>query len=262
MSINYKMNYLDRINKIKNLSPQEIEHMRNTLLNTLSGDQFLNKKWPYGMPSSIDPKLIFVGVSMGASPSKELGNKYENDDDCLFSNVTNAKQSKKHFYYPDTKRYWKKLRLFSYEYFNRNGSILSECQSIELTSHFNLGTGTAGLATSNDVEKPYVEWVSQLLNHQLSPELVVFFGLNGILKDEKISGWWNFKDGIKVDWKKPTNEIKLLNTPYKFREWHVEKEDGKKIRLVMWPNHPSRPPFSKESNWEASVHQYIKFLGE
>jgi hypothetical protein len=101
--------------------------------------------------------------------------------------------------------------------------------------------------------------VSKLLNETHSPDLVVLFGLNGILKDDEISGWWN-ESGLPVDWKNPPNTLRFngySQTNYYFREWTVKNSKNHPIRLVIWPNHPSRPPFSDLSIWKQSVNEYF-----
>jgi hypothetical protein len=88
------MNYIEHLNYIKSLSDEEIFQLRKDFLSALPGNTKLSHvtKWPYGMPASIAPKIVFIGVSMGASPSSYDKDTELNGDDCLFSKVDVAKK--------------------------------------------------------------------------------------------------------------------------------------------------------------------------
>ena len=252
------MNYITHLNEIKALALDEIEQLRNEFLSTLPGNTKSSHVigWPYGMPASIDPKIVFIGVSMGASPSSHNIEIELNGDDCLFSKIDEAKKDKKHFYYPDGRHYWDKLRLLSHNYFKVTCPEISEEDAIAMSSHFNLGTGSAGKASTSDVEPLYINWVSTLLNQKLRPDLVVLFGLKDILKKKAIRDSWNNESGLIVDWSKP-NKTSLDNEAYSFSGWTVTNALGHSIKIVLWPNHPSRPPFSDIKKWELAVNQYV-----
>jgi len=262
------MYYIEHLNYIKSLSDDDIVQLREDFLSTLPGNTNLTHvtKWPYGMPASIDPKVVFIGVSKGASPSpKDNGTKL-NGDDCLFSKVAEAKREGKHFYYPDGRRYWEKLRLLSYNYFKVSCTDITEEDAISMSSHFNLGLGSAGRAEKSDVDPQYINWASTLLNQKLKPDLVVLFGLKNILKDKSVRDSWNAGSGLRIDnWSKPNNTIdfsdKEAKSKYSFYEWTVTNALGHPIKIVLWPNHPSRPPFSDFKKWEQAVNQYVNSDG-
>jgi mRNA-degrading endonuclease HigB of HigAB toxin-antitoxin module len=252
------MNYFEHLKFLESRSPEEINRAITDLINTTP-----NLQWPDGMPASIDPKLVLIGVSYGNSPSVEIEISYENGGEYFVSTPSVNKTINSHFYYPDTRGYWKKLRYLCFEFCKRNCHDITENQAISLASHFNLGTGSAGLATKKDVEEVYVKWVSSLLNKKHSPDLVVLFGLNSILKDDEICNWWNYESGLKVNWKKPDNIRSFFGYKVKnlvFREWSVTNSNNQSMRLVIWPNHPSRSPFSDYSIWVQSVNEYMDKL--
>jgi hypothetical protein len=249
------MNYLEHLRFLESLTPEENERIMNGLVNTTPDSQ-----WPDGMPASIDPKLVLIGVSYGNSPSVEAEKSHKEGGDYFHSAPCVVKPENSHFYYPDTRRYWNKLRYLSHSFFKRNCPNITENQAISLTTHVNLGTDSAGLATKKDVEEQYVKWVSTLLNETHSPDLVILFGLNRILKDDEISSWWNNESGLPVNWKKPDNTQSFSSYTVRnltFREWSVRNSMNHPIRLVIWPNHPSRAPFSDLSIWEQSVNEYM-----
>ncbi|GEM_PF-7067623 len=249
------MDYLEHLRFLESLTPEENEKIINGLVNTAPDSQ-----WPDGMPASIDPKLVLIGVSYGNAPNREAEESRKENGDYFHSAPCAVKHENSHFYYPDTRRYWEKLRYLSHSFFKRHCPNITENQAISLTTHVNLGTGSAGFATKKDVEELYVKWVSKLLNKIHSPDLVILFGLNGILKDDEISDWWNSEYGLLVNWKKPDNTQSFSSYTVRnltFREWSVRNSMNHPIRLVIWPNHPSRAPFSDLSIWEQSVNEYM-----
>lgn len=44
---------------------------------------------------------------------------------------------------------------------------------------------------------------------------------------------------------------------YYFREWDVRTDDNSKMTLTLWPNHPSRVPFSNFEQWKISCDQFL-----
>lgn len=252
------VNYLNHLNYIKSYTDDDILNLRNDLLKTLPS----GSGWPYGMPASIAPKLVLIGVSMGGSPASIDLNSDMNGDDCLFSDTKAAKELKKHFYYPDKRHYWDKLRMLSHMYFKYRCPEISEGDAVSMTSHLNLGTGSAGRATVFDVDDHIIGWVSKLLNEKLCPDLVVLFGLKKILTNKDVSRSWNIDGGLNLDWSNPCNTFDFLddksNRKYKFNQWIVTNSQGHRFKLVLWPNHPSRPPFSDVHKWEQSIIQFVR----
>lgn len=226
----------------------------------LEGSPF--SEWPGGMPASIDPELVFIGVSPGNSPMPEdaAPSKAVSQSPRFVSAPTFHKPSNSHFYYPDTSRYWEKLRYLAHQYFLQENEEITENAAISCCSHFNLGTGDAGSATKHDVEEDVVKWVSRLLDRVHKPKLVILFGLNKILKDEVVSGWWNHDQGLTVPWSFPDKQASLASQDrnYRFREWRVTASSGNEVKLVMWPNHPSRPPFTNIEVWYRAVREYLQ----
>lgn len=246
----------DHLENLRALSPAERDRRIQELLNTLPPR--LARRWPHGMPASIDPKLVLIGVSPGNAPAPH-------DDGGpttrYVSTPTVDKPADSHFYYPDTRGYTCKLRLLALEYFRRNGTVCSEPEALAPTTHFNLGLGSAGRAGRGSIEPDIIRWVSRILNTVHRPDLVVMFGLWGILQDEEIARWWN-EGGLTVDWRTPCQTWPFNGQPtYRYREWAVHNELGHGFRIVIWPNHPSRPPFTRDlAMWRLSAREYLDHL--
>jgi hypothetical protein len=166
--------------------------------------------------------------------------------------------SARYFGYRDGTGYWKKVSYLAHQFFTKEGSLATEQEGLSLTSHFNLGTGHAGQASTEAVERDVVEWVSMILGSVFEPQLVVLLGLNSIIKSHDVSSWWNHANGLSVDWRRPQRETELAGYRYRFREWKPRTASGKDVRLVTWPNHPSRHPFADPEVWRQSVRQYLE----
>ena len=216
------------------------------------------KPWPIGMPCSAAPEVVAVGISYGNRflEKKTRGSKREiNEVSCQLL------ASHPIFYYPDTKHYWAKVRSLCCHFVRRSASQMSEDDCLALSSHLNLGTGQAGEAKIEDTNRAITRWVSMLLNKFFQPRLIVCFGLNQILKARFDD--WNHHNGLQVDWRKPKAE--RLFSGYRFRLWEAISAKNKRIGILMWPNHPSRPPFAgdeKGLKWKRSLSEASLFLAE
>lgn len=162
-----------------------------------------------------------------------------------------------HYYYPDTKRYTEKIRYLAHGFCLGEGSLTSERDALSISSHLNLGTGRAGQATIGDVEPDVIAWVSDLLNNVHNPDVIVLFGLKKILSHPQVNDWWNCAGGLQMDWRAWHRETPLNGYSYSFKEWTVRNAHGHAVRVVMWPNHPSRVPFGDMNVWKRAVHQYF-----
>ena len=140
------------------------------------------------------------------------------------------------------------------------GGELEEKDALLLTSHFNLGIGSAGRASLDNVEQQYVSWIAKLLGSILKPDLVVMLGYVGFSRNPQFSEMWRKAGGMDIEWTRPDAKFPF-SVPSKkrvhfFREWHIQRGD-RDTRLVIWPNHPSRSPFSNRALWKKSVQEYV-----
>lgn len=203
------------------------------------------------MPASVDPKLIIIGVSPGGSPSKDV-----NEEDYRHG-PTILKPRKTNFFYPDENGYWDKIRELIYTYFNEFDN-LDLMEVLSLTSHFNLSLESSGSASTVELDEVLVKWISQLLNEVHNPDLVVLLGLKGKIKNNKYQDYWNHAKGLKIMWRKGSRKcIPFIARKENdsFEEWNIQNAQNHQIKVVLWPNHPSRDPVS--NNWEESVKQYL-----
>lgn len=245
-----EMTYLEELNTLRSLnsaaSAEALRHLESTCPARL-------RPWPRGMPASLAPKLIVIGVSPGNSPMPgDTG-----DGSGYVSEPSVRIQHNSNFYYPDGTRYWEKVRRLVSGFFAREGSLSNLNDQLSLCSHFNLGTKRAGQGTLDAVEPDVIAWVSSLLNNVHKPDLVVLLGLGGILRQAPPRIWWNGRSGLKIEWRRPDREWPLDGYNYRFREWVTDNALGHSLKLVIWPNHPSKHPFVDNAIWERSIRDYL-----
>ena len=224
----------------------------------LEGSPFT--EWPPGMPMVPYPELVFIGVSPGNSPAENQGPDSDESGNMIeyvsYSSEVIPKNS--FFYYPDSMHYWEKLRYFAHQYFLQKNPDITEGEALSRSAHLNLGTGSAGSASPDAVEKDVVNWVSKLLNTQICPKLVVMFGLKSIIK--KKASWWNHEDGLHINWNRPDRRITfpVKNKNYSYEEWRSRSGNNNTFNVVLWPNHPSRYPLTDFEIWRRSVDDYLR----
>jgi len=207
------------------------------------------KPWPRGMPTSVNPLLVVVGVSPGNSP-RVKGEAF------LPNYIPTFATAAPGFWYPDQAHYWEKVRLLSKEIVRIWDPALLEAECLSLTGHLNLGVGMFGSASRDAIELPVVRWVSSVLFKQLQPRIVIGLGLTGLLlgaQGGSIREAWN-EGGLAVDWRRPD----MMDAGgYRYRRWLANRKDGEPIEIVIWPNHPSRAPFggagAPGSRWHDAV---------
>jgi len=214
------------------------------------------KPWPCVMPCSAAPEIVVIGISPGNSPRKEdrgFETKDKSGEPPTFGQPHNG------FSYRDARNYWPKVHSLCCHFIRRSFRTMSDDDCIALSSHLNLGTGQAGQANVEDTDGAIIHWVAALLNKFFQPNWVVLFGLNRILQARLDD--WNHRDGLQVDWRKP--DFWLPFNRYHFRLWETVSSKGKRIGVLMWPNHPSRHPFAgdeKGSEWNNALIKASSFL--
>ena len=218
--------------------------------------------WPFGMPSSASPYVVLLGVSPGNRPKAE-DREFKTDGQAC-GELPTFGSPHSGFYYDDPGRYWQKARDLAQFLVRRDEPRLSEKDAVALSSHLNLGTGQYGQAGAHAIEDDILVWVSHLLHSRFDAKLLVCFGLRGIFAMNRYSTLWNSGDGLPVDWTRPL-AVRRFDGRYAFRLWTTQRADEKRMAVLMWPNHPSRHPFSggpESKNWQSAKHEADRLLQE
>ena len=235
----------DRVLSAGNLRPETYDIWLEHLL-----DGCPSKTWPFGMPSSVNPSIIFVGIGPGDSASRG-----ENTID-----YTELSTGRSHpgLYYRDTSNYWDKVRTLS-KLVLRTFPEFQDCTEDNLLAnvgHLNLAISSSG--TGKGLAKPdYARWAFSVIE-KIRPKVVILVGSLGEIKRREISNAFNFNSGECIDWKHPTNQIKFAPSPqYSVRFW----ETNMPTLFTSLPNHFSRHGMNKSGALEEVASQIIKRLG-
>lgn len=204
------------------------------------------------MPVSADPSVVIVGASPGNSPDPT-----EQVTDSGYSGPTFG-TAHSGFFYRDSKSYWEKVRALCSEVLRVTDPSISEHDALALSGHLNLGTGCNGSATDEVIEPSIVRWVSSLLGSVVSADIVITFGLNGLLTKKTHTDAWNEgPGGLRVNWISPENRYRFQQ--YSFRVWSATRSDGLRVLVCSWPNHPSRHPFAGTADSQAWKESLVAF---
>lgn len=205
--------------------------------------------WPYGMPTVINPKIIVLGPSPGNSPAKDGGAApLPSYDPPAFG------EPHQKLFYQDTKRFFVKVRaLCSGILATRYG--LTEHEALSLSGMMNLDTGQFGNAKDVQFDAQLVRWVLSTIHEKLRPDYLICLGLKSRIADilPFVSpGLDSRRPHRTLEFKGYTRRV------LRYHEWTVRRSDGDSMRLVLWPQHPSRAPFSNPLLWQASIDEYAK----
>ena len=208
--------------------------------------------WPSGCATSINPLLVTLGPSPGNSPQP--------GDECPTPvrsiPMPTAGQPHCGVQYQDGAGYWEKVRYLAYEIVRPEGG--SDADALSLFGNLNLDSNREGNASDVVVSVDFARWVLQTVRDSLRPRILVLMGLReklkephlGMLFEETFSGF---------SLRRPHNVVPFRayqKKSLKFREWSVIGPKGNELLIVMWPQHPSRSPFTNVEYWRASCEQF------
>lgn len=206
--------------------------------------------WPYGNATSINPMLVTLGPSPGGSP-----NPLEQDSagDCLA--LPTAGKPHPHTAYRDTSFYWDKIRLLARTVIQDGTGKTTDSDSYSLFGNMNLDTNESGKASDVRIDEAFGKWVLRTIRDKLRPKFVVCLGLKGKSEAHKL-----LSDVFEeFDIRHPDQEFPLtIDQRYSFSEWLCKGESGNQIRLVFWPQSPSRPPFTNFENWRIACQEFTE----
>lgn len=202
--------------------------------------------WPYGNATSINPLLVTLGPSPGGSPNHRVEDSAEAPLDLPTAGVRHP-----HTTYEDTRGFWCKIRGLA------SAVIQSETTSSEdsyaLFGNMNLDPARSGKASDVEIDRVFGEWVLRTIRDKLRPRFVVCLGLLGQREAGRLLA--SVFDGF--DKTRPHAQYRLEGCPrYRFREWDCRGPQGNAIKLVMWPQHPSRYPFTSLLVWRGACQQF------
>ena len=203
--------------------------------------------WPYGNATSINPLLVTLGPSPGGSPNLSAPDPAGNPLELPTAGVRHP-----HTNYEDGKNYWGKIRRLAHTVV-QSGTTSRE-DSYALFGNMNLDPSRSGQASNVRIDERFARWVLRTIRDGLRPRFLIGFGLKGKPETMEL-----LAQVFKIDAVKP-QEYPLAGYQEKrlvFREWNCEGSAGNSIKLVLWPQHPSRAPFTNPEIWRNACQEFV-----
>lgn len=192
--------------------------------------------WPYGNATSINPLLVTLGPSPGRSPDRRVRDPAGRPLGLPAAGVRHP-----HTAYEDPRGFWRRIRWLARTVV-QSGTTSSE-DSYALFGNMNLDPKRSGRARDVRIDPVFGAWVLRAIRDELRPRFVVCVGLGG--KSAAVGLLSDAFDGF--DAARPHAEHPLRcyrRRRYVFREWDCRGPRGNRLKLVLWPQHPSRAPFT------------------
>ena len=204
--------------------------------------------WPPANATSINPMLITLGVSPGASPNLSHADPSGNTLKLPTAGIRHP-----HTHYQDTRGYWRKVRLLASTVLHTETS--SDEDTYALFGNMNLSIESSGNQRDVQIDPIFAEWVLRTIRDKLRPKYLVCLGLKS---SEEAKGLLSrvFKE---FNSHQPQATFRLecyKKKRYEFQEWDCEGDSGNQVKLVFWPQHPSRAPLTRDSMWAAACQEF------
>ena len=205
--------------------------------------------WPYGNATPINPLLVTLGASPGGSPSG-------GDPGVKPLDLPTAGVRHPHTKYEDGKGFWRGIRCLARTVI-QSGTTSGE-DSYALFGNMNLDPNRSGRVSDVQIDPAFGEWVLRTIRDKLRPKFVICLGLKG--KPEAVRLLSQAFDGFNP--KEPHVERALecyQGKRFELREWDCVGPRGNRIKLVLWPQHPSRPPFlNNPETWRDACREFAE----
>ena len=211
--------------------------------------------WPYGMPTSINPFLVTLGMSPGAPPPR--GHPQHGVREPYKLPPAGRAHDGVHF----DADYYRRIRVLS-DVLVADPFGLSKDEGYALFGNMNLDIGAYGSSENVDINPTLASWVLETITKKLRPRFLICLGFIGALKKPtQIKDLFEstFSD-MKINRPHRTVEFDAYKVKdLSFREWDLSLPDGHRTTLVLWPQHPSRSPFkSNPEMWMMSVSEFAE----
>jgi hypothetical protein len=211
------------------------------------------------MPTSINPFVVFLGLSPGNSPpAHDPAHSICGPYDLPTAGIAHGG-----LYVPDSRSYWPRVRELGTMIIQAHAPEIGVEQAHALIGQLNLGTGQFGEARNAPFETKYCRWVPDVVLDHLRPRYVILLGLGTRLGQSGTQ--FDPQRRLNIDWKRPDQRFPFTaykKSRYEFQLWRRRRPDGKMTLFVQWPQHPSRAPMTNGDLWKESAREFILQMQE
>ena len=245
----------ERLQAARRITPEKLSRIHESLARDCPIEP-----WPYGNATVVNPMLVTLGVSPGNRPApgdtdSPPGGGHQ------FPTAGSPHPGTR---YCDPVGYWDKLRTLARTTLAEPRGAEDEaflCDALSLFGNLNLHTGRSAEAKDVVVRPDFAAWLLRTIRDGLRPRVVVMLGLRGYLRRTNRKTAEAFEECFpRFSIKKPHREVRFAayrEKRYVFREWDIACANGNEMKLIMWPQTPSRPPFSQKPElWQASCDEF------
>ncbi len=205
--------------------------------------------WPYGNATSINPLMVTLGPSPGGSPDPGVADPAGEPLELPTAGVRHP-----HTTYQDSRGFWRDIRLLARTVV-QSGATGSE-DSYALFGNMNLDTNRSGRASGVRIDPAFGEWVLRTIRDKLRLRFVICLGLKSKPQALKLLS----RAFDEFDPARPPHAEHELECyrrrRHVFQEWDCEGPHGNRIKLVLWPQHPSRSPFTNPETWRDACMEF------
>lgn len=204
--------------------------------------------WPYGNATSINPLLVTLGPSPGNSPSRAVPDPAGRP---LAMPAAGGRHP--HTAYPDSKGVWDRILYLARTILEIGGA--TEEDAYALLGNMSLDTKRSGSVRDVQIDPVFGRWVLRTIRDRLRPRYLVCFGLKR--KNEALGLLEETFDGLTP--KKPHAKHQFQGYDRRrlvFEEWDCTGPSDNEMKIVQWPQHPSRAPFTSFPLWQQACREF------
>jgi hypothetical protein len=198
--------------------------------------------WPYGMPTSINPLVVFIGPSPGGSP---------NPQQAEINYTPTSGHPHPGLFYEDTRGYWDRTRKLGISLVRGLDPTLGDQEALALIGALNLNIIASSDARGMS-KTAYAVWAMKMLC-KFQPRFVILAGLKSELQKRKEIGRAFNIESNPIDWNRPDKESQFLSTSFRTRAWYRAG-----TTFIFLPNHVGRPPMTSSGALEAAALDILK----
>ena len=213
--------------------------------------------WPYGNATPVNPFLVVLGPSPGASPAPGDPEYHSRGPQPL----PTSGEPHPGVRYKDTSLHWDSMRLLAKTLLEKPADA-SDDDALALFGHMNLDTEARGEAKDVSVVLPFASWVLETLRDILRPRVLVLLGLKTFLEHRENRAVKQLVEstfpGLKLARPQAIHRVEALGpASYVFREWDIRLPDGREMKLVLWPQRIARAPIGSSLNrWREVCEEF------
>ncbi len=237
------------------------ERQRAELIQHAVSTSCVKGGWPYGMPTSVNPWLMMIGISPGDGPDDGRVDRTGEPPTAGTPNPGFGGEFARPPYSWDV-AYWAKARKLAQRTIQAFNPDFSDADCLSLAGHLNLGLRNQGTSDDNSVQVDVASWVAETVKVTLRPRLIVGFGLLGKIRGRNLKKAWLGSTLDQVVSSRCDEEFpfRVNSKSYRFRTWFIDAGFDWPILFTLWPNHPSRSPFGKRAgnqHFLRSIETYV-----